>query len=474
MRTRLVVWGNNAKEERVLLAVSLNAEENKVDIWSIPEKDIPEEFYNKMMSQWREGQDFDLPSSTEHRLIELTMADGILPEDLKVEKSDIIQRAQMEWHFVVLSTKLYKNFKHELEDLTDKVKRLEAYQQPVWDELKQTWANIQQHIIDKNIFKDHGDSLREKSNSLFDELKKLRSVLSAELNQKSKEVSNFFLTKITEIDQKIQAGALLKPLFDQLVTIQSDLKGKSFQREDREIILSKLNEAFKAIRDKREKRDANREQNGSGDERLTRRYEGLLGAIQKMEQSIDFERKNIDFENRRIATTTGQLEAQIRVAKIKMIEERMKSKQEKIKELYETKEKLEVVIEKVKKRDDKLKQRQERNNTFQAEKEKVKAKISETIHQAQDQIPEELQEKLSKAAEEIKSTKKPAKKKPKIVSEIEENHVSEVSDTEQIEPKEQEISSDLSQDSSPEPDVQAPTENLHADQSSDMNPTEEE
>ena len=60
MRTRLVVWGNNAKEERVLLAVSLNAEENKVDIWSIPEKDIPEEFYNKMMSQWREGQDLSL------------------------------------------------------------------------------------------------------------------------------------------------------------------------------------------------------------------------------------------------------------------------------------------------------------------------------------------------------------------------------------------------------------------------------
>lgn len=70
--------------------------------------------------------------------------------------------------------------------------------------------------------------------------------------------------------------------------------------------------------------------------------------------------------------------------------------------------------------------------------------------------------------------RKTSKKKPKIVSEIEENHVSEVSDAEQIEPKEQEISSDLSLDSSPEPDVQAPTENLHADQSSDMNPTEEE
>ena len=138
------MWGENARNERVLLAVSLDAEENKVHIWSIPEKDIPEEFYNKMMSQWREGEDLELPSSAEHRVTELTQADGILPEDLKVEKSDVIQRAQMEWAFVVLSTKLYKNFKSELEDLTDKVKRLEVYNSAVWDELKQTWTTIQQ------------------------------------------------------------------------------------------------------------------------------------------------------------------------------------------------------------------------------------------------------------------------------------------------------------------------------------------
>ena len=33
---------------------------------------------------------------------------------------------QMEWHFVVLSSKLYKNYKNDLEDITEKVKRLEV------------------------------------------------------------------------------------------------------------------------------------------------------------------------------------------------------------------------------------------------------------------------------------------------------------------------------------------------------------
>ena len=62
MRTRLVIWGNNANDEKALLAISLNADDNKVDIWSIPEKEITEEFYNLMMSQWREGSDLKFPA----------------------------------------------------------------------------------------------------------------------------------------------------------------------------------------------------------------------------------------------------------------------------------------------------------------------------------------------------------------------------------------------------------------------------
>ena len=129
MRSRIVVWGINSKEEKVLLAIALNADENKIDIWSIPEREITEEFFNQMMSEWREGKDLDIPSSAEHRINELTMSDSILPDDIKVERSDVIQRAQMEWHFVVLSSKLYRNFKTELEDFSDKVKRLEIFDQ---------------------------------------------------------------------------------------------------------------------------------------------------------------------------------------------------------------------------------------------------------------------------------------------------------------------------------------------------------
>lgn len=411
MRSRLVIWGTNKDEQRVLLAISLHAEENKVAIWSIPEAAITEEFYNQMMTQWREGSDVALPPDAEHRLIELTMAETILPEDLKVEKSDVIQRAQLEWHFIVLSTKLYKNFKTELEDLGDKIKRLEEYNADLWEELKQFWNNVQQHIFDKNILRDHSDSLKEKTNSLFEELKKLRKAHQSEFIQKSREAATVFTDKLDAIAQKILSGSVLKPLFDELVQLQKELKERDLHRKDKDHILARINECFKSIREKRETHQSHKGGNDTGQEKFTKRFEGLLTAIKRIEQSIEFEEKNIFFENKRIATTDGQLEAQIRVAKIKMIEERLKSKQAKLAELLETKAKLEILNDKIKKREEKNKKRLERKELFEEEKEKVKAQIAEEIHVTQEKIPDEVQEKLTKAAEEIKSTRKGSRKK---------------------------------------------------------------
>lgn len=417
MRSRLVIWGTNSKEERVLLAVSLLADDNKVEIWSIPEKDTSEEFYNQMMSQWREGSELEIPNSAEYRVTALTMADTILPDDIKVEKSDVIQRAQLEWHFVVLSTKLYKNYKNDFEEIGDKIKRLEEFNQDLWNELKDLWSNVQQHIFDKNLQRDHSDSLKEKSNSLFDELKKLRKAHQSELNQKSKEAFQKYATTLDGIAEKISSGGVLKLLFEELVELQKELKELSFSRSDRESILSKLNECFKSIREKREHRGSRKDSNFSSSDRMNSRYEGLLGAIKRLSDSVEYEKKNIDFENKRIATTDGQLEAQIRVAKIKMIEERLRSKESKLNELLDTKVKLEAQMEKLAKKGEKLKQKQERKEKFEVAKEKIKEEIHETIQKAQEEVPEEVQEKLTKAAEEIKVSKRGSRKKDKSTTE---------------------------------------------------------
>ena len=213
------------------------------------------------------------------------MADGILPDDIRVERSDIIQRAQMEWHFVVLSSKLYRNFKTELEDFSDRVKRMELFDQGVWDELKGLWEGVQKHIYDKNLFRDHSDSLKSKANSIFEELKLLRKALNAELNQKSKIVSDNIQSRLVSIEEKIASGAVLKPLFDDLKKIQEEFKTISINREDREILWKKLNEAFKAIREKREGGSSNSNNSGSFDSENNESKKSIKDLSSTLEES---------------------------------------------------------------------------------------------------------------------------------------------------------------------------------------------
>ena len=49
MKNKLVLWGTNAQDEKVLIAMELRPEENKVDIWMIPDsivtEDMSEQFF---------------------------------------------------------------------------------------------------------------------------------------------------------------------------------------------------------------------------------------------------------------------------------------------------------------------------------------------------------------------------------------------------------------------------------------------
>ena len=153
MKTKIVLWGTNEKDEKLLIALELVAEDNKIKLHTFPEQVATEEFYNKMMNLWRVGNDVTFPEN--HQLIEkeLSITEDILPETIRVERTDLINRAKTEWHFVVLSAKLHQTYKTELEDLREKVGKLESFEASIWDEMKEFWNKIQAQAREKNLFR---------------------------------------------------------------------------------------------------------------------------------------------------------------------------------------------------------------------------------------------------------------------------------------------------------------------------------
>jgi chromosome segregation ATPase len=394
MKTKLVLWGTNANDERTLIAMELRPELNQVGTWLFPESIATDEFAKQLFDEWRESKEVPFPEGFTYREQELTMTESLLPDDIKVERTDIVQRAQAEWHFIVLSSKLQEAYHSELEELKDRVERLESFDPGVWENLKSFWDKVQNQVRERNLFRDHIESLRENTNALFERLKELRKKMDDEFSKQSRETMQKFMTSLEEIEQKIKEGLRLQSAFDELKKVQREYRDAQMTRDHRSKVWDRLDGMFKAVKEKRFGGEA-----GSDDSpllRIQRRYNGLLEAIQKMERSIKRDKDDLNFQAKKIATTDGQLEAQIRQAKITMIEERIRSKEDKLNEMVHTRTDLEGRMERIRQRQAK---EQEKEKLEEA-KEHAKEKIAEQIKQQQAEM-EEISDKLEKAAESL-------------------------------------------------------------------------
>ncbi|NNE25524.1 MAG: hypothetical protein HKN09_01655 [Saprospiraceae bacterium] len=408
MKKKIVLWGLDENENKILIGLELLAQENKVHVFTFPEEIATEIFYNKLMDEWRLDKEVEFPVG--HTKIErpLSVTDDLLPETIKVQRTDLITRAKAEWHFVVLSSKLYDLYGSELDELKQRINNMKSYDNAIWEEMKGFWSKVQNQIFEKNLFKEHGDKLKEQTNYLFDKLKQLRTTANEELDKISKENVKGFVERIDAVIAKVEQGLGLNPLFEDLKKMQGEFKQAEFTRSDRSKVWKRIDEAFKLVK---EKKYGKASSTGGNTSRLERRYQGLLSAIEKMERSIARDQKDIDYQDRKVHASDGQLEMQIRQAKIKMIQERMKSKNEKLKEMLATKKDLEARLAKEKERMEKDAQRKE----IKKRKEEVKEKIATEIKEQAETL-DAAKDKLENAAEAINKEKTKGGAKSSVIS----------------------------------------------------------
>ena len=347
MKTKIVLWGTDEQDQKLLIAIELLASENKVRITTFPEEVATEAFYNQMMNLWRNNYNVIMPEK--HTVIErdLSATESLLPDHIKADRTDLVNRAKTEWHFVVLSAKLYESFNEQISDFNEKIDQLTNFDSSIWEEMKAFWSKVQHQVKEQNLFREHANQLRNQTNTLFDRMKELKKVLDQEFVETSKQQLENFMNNLQDIEDRIEKGLGLQPIFNELKKLQDRFKGTQFTREDRTKVWKRLDKAFKTVK---EKRYGSKGKERSALERLQRRYDGLVAAIEKMQKSIDRDQSDIDFQTKKIESTDGQLELQIRQAKLKMNEERIKSKKDKLQDMMKTKAELEEKMERERKR----------------------------------------------------------------------------------------------------------------------------
>lgn len=373
MKNRIVVWGTNGQNERVLIALELNPEANRVNLYTIPEGDATDEFTKKMMDEWRNGAPVELPGGTVKVERDLSVTENILPDDLKVERSDVINRAQSEWHFVVLSHKMSQMYQSELAELRERVNAMTGYDKKMWDGLKSFWDKVSDQVRDRNLFREHSDTLRDGINELFEQLKSLRTTADAGFKEVSAKVLAEINDALDAVETKIQSGgARFATVFDDLKSLQSKYRSSKMTREDGDKAWNRLDAAFKQAKERRFGPNANE---GSLVERHERRLIGLVDAIKKMQYSVDRDAEELRFQEKKIANSEGQLEAQIRTAKIRMVKERLASKQEKLDEMKKTQAEVEAQVAQARNRDAKRVEKEGERAKFEEARAAAKARL---------------------------------------------------------------------------------------------------
>lgn len=406
MKKKLVLWGEKTAGEetqKVLLALELLAEENKIKTLIFEGEAATEDLAEELMNKWRKEEAMEFPEGHLTENYELSAGGSLLPTDIKPsEKDDLVKRTQTEWLFIVLSTKLFKTYVSELEELKDRVEALTKYSKGLWEEMKNFQSKVMTQVKEQNLFKEHTNFLRDRINDLFGVLKDLRRVEDEAFEKTAKENFNVLVEGLKKIEEALEgnSGAWAK-WFDQLKKLQSQLKKMKLTRDDRSSLWDRIDKAFKAVKVKRFG------DNNTQGNRLERRIDGLSKAIKKMEISISRDEKELSFQNKKMNSShAGQLEAQLREVRAKLIVERIESKKEKLDDMQKTMKDLKSRHSKLQKRieEEEVKKKAEAQKAKEKQEKKAEEKAAaertkEEENKAEVEAKESVEEVEVKTAE---------------------------------------------------------------------------
>lgn len=364
MKDRIAFWGADETDAKIFVIVRLRLEDDLFDIWTFPQASISDEFEKTAQENIDQIDLAQLPEPHTH-IERKVMEENLLPENIKTHDTQLVNLAESEWRVRVLSNKLSQQLEKMIDELFAQVKSLTQYDSEVWDLTKTFWDKVNNHFQEKDLTREHARVLRDKINEAFNILKSLRKTANEQFSKEAQMAYEKISEQVQKIINSFSPKDNLNALFDKLKRLQSEANRARLGSDMRKNLYELFNNAFEMVKSERQK---------SGLRHLENRIRGLQDVIARMEKGIQEDKNEMSFQRNRLQHTSGQLEAQLREAKMNMITTRLESKEAKLADMVKTLGEL----------NKQLKQEQKRYEASTQPKEKQQDKKAKNKEKSQD------------------------------------------------------------------------------------------
>ena len=404
MNTRLVLWGEIGTDRKALIAIHLDEETAKIHIHAFPKEEVTKEIQDAVFVEWKNGGEFTFPENAIHWEIDAN-SDTILPEEVKVDRLDVVLQSQHKWGKKLMSSKINQLLSDEVKLLEEKASVVAEYDQSLWDKAKAQWEKIASYQKKNEISWEQTTVLKDKINSIFEALKAVKRINNENEDQANAVLVKKYYKRIEDLQSKLIYSDQWKFIFEELKKIQTELKDAAIRWNHKRTIYNQVNAIFDDLRKYRMTEIVSKTQGRIA--QLTKILDGLKDSIKRDNESYQMQVEKMQHYTR------GKLSVDELKSRFGDILSRTKEKETKAEGIKQTIAQLKADIEKEKK------QQQER------EEQRIKREQEEAAKQ------EEME------------AKRQAKKETKVISESEhESAETEIKSEEIVEAKDEVVVED--------------------------------
>lgn len=340
MNTRLVLWGEIGTDRKALIAIHLDEETAKIHIHAFPKEDVTKEIQDAVFVEWKNGGEYTFPDNAIHWEIDAN-SDTILPEEVKVDRLDVVLQSQHKWGKKLMSSKINQLLTDEVKLLEEKASVVAEYDQSLWDKAKAQWEKIASYQKKNEISWEQTTVLKDKINAVFEALKAVKRINNENEDQANAVLVKNYYKRIEDLQAKLIYNDQWKFIFEELKKIQTELKDAAIRWNHKRTIYNQVNAIFDDLRKYRMTEVVSKTQGRIS--QLTKILDGLKDSIARDNESYTMQVEKMQHYTR------GKLSVEELKSRFGDILNRTKEKEAKAEGIKQTIAQLKADIEKEKK-----------------------------------------------------------------------------------------------------------------------------